>query len=189
MVVPIISWDGAASSATGRVLQSVRCLAFPGEILATATIMKNSKSNRISRLENLPAAAIVFVLWVHRMPSQGDCQPPCLLNNCDSCECRNHGYARLMVMGLVGFLGVSYPRYPLLHPTYFHTPPLPSLWLNTFECVPMGRTSIGAPHRGYPHRDTRKTTVNRGTHRGYPKAPNIPGVICPPPQFVDPPQG
>ena len=157
-------------------------------MLATATNMKNSKSNRISRLENLPAAAIVFVLWVHRMPSQGDCQPPCLLNNCDSCECKNHGYARLMVMGLVGFLGISYPSYPLT-PHILSYAPITLLMVEHIRMRPDRYTSTGAPHRGYPHKGTQKTTVNRGTHRGYPTAPNIPGVICPPPQFADPPQG
>ena len=68
-----------------------------------------------------------------------------------------------MVMGLVGFLGVSYPRYPLLHPTYFHMPPLPSLWLNTFECVP-----IGTPQQVRPIGDTRIGTPEKQPRTGVP---------------------
>ena len=130
-------------------------------MLATATNMKNSKSNRISRLENLLAAAIVFVLWAHRMLSQGDYQSSCLLNHCDSCGCGNHWHARLMAMGPVGFLGVSCPYLP---PTYFHMPPPSTFRLNAFECAP-----IGAPHRGSPQRYTRKSNHKRGYPPGVAK--------------------
>ncbi len=39
-------------------------------------------------------------------------------------------------MGLVGFLGVSYPRYPLLHPTYFLMPPITLLMVEHIRMRP-----------------------------------------------------
>ena len=82
-----------------------------------------------------------------------------------------------MVMGLVGFLGVSYPFTPYI----LSYAPIILLMVEHIRMRPDRYTPIGAPHRGYPHRDTRKTTTNRGTHRGYPKVPNIPDMIYPPP--------